>query len=117
MGGLPEGFLTADTLGMFVGAGVAVTAVTNSFCILCGSKSRRVVGFVVSLIVAGFGVYAAGVLTSVLGFLAVVVNGAILFAVAFGVGETLHAFAVGQARTIRPEPMGEAGDWLGSWGS
>ena len=112
LAGFPEGFLTADSLSVFLGAGPAVTAVTNSLCTGKGGKWPKRVGLVVSLVVAVFGVYASGVLLSWQGVGALVINGLILFAVAFGVGETLRALALGLSRTTALHQTADPGNWF-----
>jgi len=89
----PKDFFTANSIGTFAGASAAVWVLSNVFRVLF-KRDSLIFGFVVSLLIAYLGMYAAGTLTGLLGYSLAFLNGCLLFLTAAGI----QGFATEAAR-------------------
>lgn len=91
---------TATSIGTFAGASGAVWAISNVFRILVGRDSV-ILAFIIALIVAYVGGYAAKALTDPVAYFLVFLNGCLLFLTSAGV----QGFA---STALRGQPEGKA---------
>lgn len=110
---LPTDWLTPESMVTLAGASAAVVAIANTSWKLFKLPPIWV-GVGASLLITGYGAFAAGTLFTLGGFLVAFVNFCVLFSMAFGIDESLTSLAGIRGQGI----MGSAGggrSWLVPW--
>ncbi len=107
-------FFTVASIATLAGASGAVLVVTNTLRKLFGMNALRTCAGA-SLIIVGASAYAAGVLTSMLGFVLALVNACLLFCTVVGMQEFAGGATRQRVSRAAKEHGGRVEKFFGSW--